>query len=273
VLDQLSDTDPKLGSARHLTHEDLEAYANGRLAAARSSSCQAHLDSCEACRAELEDLRAFRGELAGFSRAEPDAREFGRSKRRRKLSLPVAAFSAAIFVAVVCTILWPRHEKPVAPTAANTKKTNETRAAPPAQRVAVQATAPGVDRAAESASPSPRAAEANRGFALLGPIGQTLSETRPEFSWQPLPGAIRYSVAIVDARLHPVQRSPALRTTVWRPRRPLRRGRTYLWQVTATLRGGSKVVAATPGTLTEAAEEHSKAPSSVSDQGTDRRLP
>src|SRR6185312_387728 len=98
--------------------------------------------------------------------------------------------------------------------------------------------------------------EGNTGFALLSPLGATISDTRPEFSWQPLPGAIRYSVAIVDARLHPVQRSPALRTTVWRPRRPLRRGRTYLWQVTATLRGGSKVVAATPGTLTEAAEEH-----------------
>jgi hypothetical protein len=57
---------------------------------------------------------------------------------------------------------------------------------------------------------------------------------------------VRYSVTIVDEGLHRVQRSPSLRTTHWRPRRPLRRGRTYLWQVTATLHGGSKVVASSP---------------------------
>jgi len=87
---------------------------------------------------------------------------------------------------------------------------------------------------------------ANTGFALLGPFGEATSDTRPEFSWQPLPGAIRYSVAIVDAALHPVQHSGVLRKTVWRPKHPLRPGRTYLWQVTATLPGGSRVVASEP---------------------------
>jgi hypothetical protein len=87
---------------------------------------------------------------------------------------------------------------------------------------------------------------ANTGFSLLGPFGEATSETRPRFSWQPLPGAIGYKVAIVDLGLHPVQHSPALRATTWRPRRPLPAGRTYLWQVTATLHGGSKVVASSP---------------------------
>jgi len=288
VLDQLSETDSKLESARHLTPEDLEAYTTGRLAPARSSFCQTHLDSCEACRAELEDLRTFKGELAGFSRPESQPREFGRSKRRRKLSLPLGAAIAVIFISAVAAAFWLRHEKsrtnkvsvatsvaqpPVAPAAANTQ-TNDTRvaAAIPGQRAAGASTAPEANRASASASPSPGTPEANKGFALLGPVGKTISETRPEFSWQPLPGAIRYSVAIVDARLHPVQRSPALRTTVWRPRRPLRRGRTYLWQVTATLRGGRKVVASAPGTLTESAEELSKAPSGDSGPGAARTL-
>ena len=302
MLDQ-SEKDSELRSVRHLSHEDLEAYATGRLAAARLSSCQAHLDSCEACRAELEDLRAFAGELASFARPKP--------KRRRKLALHVAAPVAIICIAAASTALVLRYHKPrvdnaavappvaqaprggapvsaplttqqfaaeppltqapvppqapiaqapVAPSAAN-REANNTRvtAALPNQRAAVRSPAPEANRA--PGSPSPAAPETNKGFALLGPTGKTISETRPEFSWQPLPGAIRYSVAIVDARLHPVQRSPALRTTVWRPRRPLRRGRTYLWQVTATLRGGSKVVASAPGTLTEsAAEELSKAP-------------
>jgi hypothetical protein len=301
VLDQ-SDTDSERGSVRHLTHEDLEAYANGRLAAARSSSCQTHLDSCQACRAELEDLRAFQGELANFSRAEVNAREFARSKRRRKLSLPLAASSAVMIVAAASAVLWFKHERPravkvsvatsvaqasiapptsvsrppiapvttvaqrpITPAASSAQVNGTTVAVAPhqTQPVAIRSTAPDTKRAPEPA---------NKGFALLGPNGEITSERRPEFSWQPLPGAIRYSVAIVDARLHPVQRSPALRTTVWRPRRPLRRGRTYLWQVTATLRGGSKVVAAAPGTLTESAEELSKAPPADSGHGAGRTL-
>ena len=260
MLEQLSDADSELRPVRHCTPDDLEAYATGRLAAPRLSSCQAHLDSCEACRAELEDLRTLQGELAGFSRPDPKSAELGRGKRRRKLPLPLV-WVAAIGVAAVAAALWLKHPRPrtsnaavamavaqapVVPAATNIQ-TNETPATTTitSQPVAVRPSAPG------SASPSPGTPEANKGFALLGPVGKTISETRPEFSWQPLPGAIRYSVAIVDARLHPVQRSPALRTTVWRPRRPLRRGRTYLWQVTATLRGGSKVVASEPGTLTE----------------------
>ena len=267
MLDQPSDTDSKLDSVRHLNHDDLEAYATGRLAAARSSFCQAHLDSCEACRAELEDLRTFKGELASFARPDSNSREFGRSGRRRKLPRALVGSSAAILVAAVSVFLWFGHGKvhtnapavamsvaqpPIAPARA-TVQTNDTplAAAIPTQRVAVRSAAA---EASDSAVTSPATPEANRRFALLGPTGATISETRPEFSWQALPGAIRYSVAIVDARLHPVQRSPALRTTVWRPRRPLRRGRTYLWQVTATLRGGTKVVASAPGTLTETAD-------------------
>jgi hypothetical protein len=103
-------------------------------------------------------------------------------------------------------------------------------------------------RLAGVASPSPSAPQANTGFVLLGPFGEAISETRPQFRWQPLAGAIGYSVVIVDPGLHPVQRSPAIRATTWRPRRPLHRGRTYLWQVTATLRGGKKVVASGPPT-------------------------
>jgi hypothetical protein len=81
------------------------------------------------------------------------------------------------------------------------------------------------------------------GFALWGPFGEASPDTRPEFRWQPLAGAIGYRLVIVDRGLNPVQHSPAMRTTHWRPQRPLHPGQTYLWQVTATLHGGSTVVA------------------------------
>jgi anti-sigma factor RsiW len=103
-----------------------------------------------------------------------------------------------------------------------------------------------LSRSREPAPMSTGAPPPNKAFALLSPFGEAIAESRPEFHWTPLAGAVRYSVAIVDERLHPVQHSRAVRTTSWRPRRPLRRGHTYLWQVTATLRGGSTVVASGP---------------------------
>jgi hypothetical protein len=298
VFDQLSDADSMLepkstaqsggvaGATRHLTPEELEAYANGRLASARLDYCRTHLDSCDACRAELEDLRIIKSELSGFQRSEPSRRGLERRKRRRGLSLPQAASVAIIVVIAGAAIFWwergsPWGSKtsaaisvgqspvasagsgasaaPPAPAAANmqtrdTRVADELAALPDEVRSAVsEAIQHGKLQLPADATgwrgrapPHSGAPGANTGFALLGPFGEAISETRPEFSWQPLPGAIRYSVVIVDVGLHPVQRSPSLRKTVWRPRRPLRRGRSYLWQVTATLRGGSKVVASEP---------------------------
>jgi hypothetical protein len=147
---------------------------------------------------------------------------------------PAAPAAPATPAAVVTAARLP------APPAASDTQTHNTRL------VAEHA-----GQAPQRAPAAPLAAKTSTEFALLGPNGAALAETRPEFSWQPLVGAVRYRVVIVDAGLRPVQRSPLLRKTVWRPRRPLRRGRTYLWQVTATLRGGSKVVASAPGKVTE----------------------
>jgi hypothetical protein len=136
----------------------------------------------------------------------------------------------------------------------NTQLSDEIAALPDDLRSAVSATIQhgklqfptDVGRARRHASSPTGAPAANTTFALLGPFGEATSDTRPEFSWQALPGATHYSVAIVDTALHPVQHSGKLRKTVWRPKRPLRPGRTYLWQVTATLHGGSRVVASEP---------------------------
>jgi hypothetical protein len=105
---------------------------------------------------------------------------------------------------------------------------------------------PDVRRVPDRALAFSQTAQANTGFSLSGPFGEATAETRPKFTWQPLAGAIGYTVAIVDQSLRPVQHSPALRATTWRPRRALAHDRTYLWQVTATMHGGSKVVASSP---------------------------
>jgi hypothetical protein len=391
MLDQDSVLEPELtgkavnvaGAIRHLSQDDLESYANGRLASTRLSHCQTHLDSCEACRAELEDIRTLQTELASFPRREANRHEPGRRGRRRSLAVPVTASVAIVLVAGVAAVWWWRHVGPrtsntvtaariapvpaptvasatpdaSAPPAATTRQVaavppaapttrvalasraasaapaamvtpvastpRAALAAPPARtpstapttRVALAQPATSVPRGASSTpvpavTPAPTSvprtlsapmaaanvqthgtqlaeeiaalpgdlrlgvseaiqqgrlqlpadaqrvhdravapsqpAAANTGFSLSGPFGEATFETRPKFAWQPLAGAIGYTVAIVDQGLRPVQHSPGLRATTWRPRRALAHGRTYLWQVTATLRGGSKVVASSP---------------------------
>jgi hypothetical protein len=227
------------------------------------------LDSCDACRAELEDLRTFKGASAAYQHPEPPRRELERRKRRRGLTVAQTAAAATLFVAATSAVAfwwgWGRG-KPLVSKISAAAPAVVAAAAPRAiagtapAAVAAAASAPHTASMAPAAGPQPHdtqlvkaAAPTTLGspavkttFALLGPLGESVPDTRPEFHWEPLAGAIRYSVAIVDTGLHPVQRSHALRTTVWRPRRPLRRGQTYLWQVTATLRGGSRVVASEP---------------------------
>jgi hypothetical protein len=252
------------GSIRHLAQDDLEAYVNGRLPPAKLDNCRTHLDACEACRAELEDLRTFRSNSAGLPGSEHVGRELQRRKRRRRLQSSLVAAGATICVAAIAAGLWWGHEKSRASQASVAAIDTSATAAPKGTMKPVATLADATaDMQSRGTTPTsiqpsatiplrgrapmpPAAPPVNTRFALLGPFGEAVSETRPEFTWQPLAGAAHYSVVIVDEGLHPVQRSHALRTTVWRPRRPLRRGHTYLWQVTATLRGGAKVVASAP---------------------------
>jgi hypothetical protein len=244
-------------SVRHLNQQDLEAYATGRLAASRLDDCRSHLESCDACRAELEDIRTFQSDSASFQRPEPVSNRYEppRRTRRRNTALPLVASATAAVVVVAASasaVIWWHHHKPtvnkpapvgaaVAPSsvappslAAPSSPTPQVRTQPRDTRVAVE---------------KPNPPKSNISFALLSPLGDAIFDPRPQFSWQALPGAIGYTVEIVDEGLHPVQHSPAQRATVWRPRLPLHRGHTYLWQVTATLHGGAKVVASQPSLI------------------------
>ena len=285
MLDQLSDTEtvqrPKPvdkpgvakstdaeDSVRHVAQTDLEAYANGRLPLARLDFCRTHLESCDACRAELEDIRTSQSSLAGIQRSSASQRVPDRRKRRSNSpALPLLAAATVIVVAGVSTVVWWHHKSPwtskTPPVASNPTPPTATPAAVNAQTPVTHLASalPADVRPAASDSiphgkvppptavtrPRERAASAAQPtFALLGPIGKTTLETRPEFTWQPLRGAIGYTVEIVDTGLHPVLHSPGLRGTNWRPHHPLRAGETYFWQVTATLHGGAKVAASQP---------------------------
>ncbi len=83
-------------------------------------------------------------------------------------------------------------------------------------------------------------------FALLRPVGTATISDRPTFRWRPFAGADSYVVRIYDADFNEVAFSPQISGTAragieWTATRPLERGRTYSWQVTA--RVGAREVA------------------------------
>jgi len=84
------------------------------------------------------------------------------------------------------------------------------------------------------------------GLAPLAPVGTCVRDPRPAFRWSAQPHARAYVVAVYDEQLEQQAQSGELRSTEWRPERPLARGRTYLWQVTALTPQGRVVAPAPP---------------------------
>ncbi len=78
-------------------------------------------------------------------------------------------------------------------------------------------------------------------FAPRWPVGKVVRETRPAFSWSPLPGARSYTVSVVDSKFRPVAQSRPLDQPSWTTDTPLARGAIYSWQVTAKLADGTEV--------------------------------
>ncbi len=79
-------------------------------------------------------------------------------------------------------------------------------------------------------------------FALQTPIGKVVRENQPVLRWKPLKDATNYNVIIVDEKFRVVAESGNLTATSWKPSKPLPRGASYSWQVTATRADGSEMV-------------------------------
>ena len=209
----------------------LTAYVDGTLEPNESDGVRAHLEDCPRCRADVSDLRATAAVL--------------RRPRHRNWA-PLAAAAAAIVIALVAIAL-RREPAPAPPVVV----TNPAPPPAPAPQPAPAASQPEYARAEWRAAvnealrtgalampaalaelqfrPDPRRAPAETGTQRLDPAGVILDDTRPRFSWTPVAGA-RYVMSVFDDH-ELVMESDVLREPRWRPSRPLRRGRTYHWQV------------------------------------------
>lgn len=210
----------------HLGYEDLERFVDGRADEVDRELVEGHAALCRACRNEVTDLMRVRDAMAA------PVVHFGRAVGRRRLG--AAAAAAVVVIAIPATWLWPfgrSHSAPATTSAAS----------------AVEA---GIN-AAEVRSPVRSAPEpiVLRIPAIIGtlvqsratggrpnlrqPVRTVVLSDRPQFLWMPEPEASTYDVTVADAENGTLAAAGSSATPSWCPDKPLPRGRTYTWQVTA----------------------------------------
>jgi hypothetical protein len=178
-----------------------------------------------------------------------------RPARARRIQF--AALAAAATIAAVAVIRWhgpaeeTRPQPSPSPVLAATLRDGDLSRLDAAMRDAVTAAqrgtlpAPrGLDSVA-SARATLMGPETAAAFGPRSPLGTRVSADAPTLRWTAYPGATRYEVAVFDQDLQKQLASGPVAATEWTPAKPLARGRTYLWQVTA-LAGGRRIMAPAP---------------------------
>jgi hypothetical protein len=253
--------------------EDVSAYVDGRLTGEALTLFEERLSDDPLLQAEVLDLRALREEMARPRRTAVPAWTY----------LAAAVLLAAV-AGLLVVYAKPRTTTLSGPIARRATPDGATAGgAAPAVVVAVQdgpgsielrtdgtlrgvpvpqELAPSIVRALRdgavavpalradlsvsrvTAMGSPSAAVAR--FAPLAPLSTLVRSDRPTLRWSAHPQARSYEVSVFDLDLEPVASSGAIKATEWTPAAPLRRSRTYLWQVRALLPAGSETVPAPP---------------------------
>jgi hypothetical protein len=244
--------------------EIVEKYLTGRLESSVQDDFEVHVLECRECLALLETCETARSALA--AKGEPamaaERRPWGWFTPRR--IVVAGALAALIVIALLAAmrsglVRWRRPTPTQAQSPAEgTPNPSGIAASYPEiaalsldqqQRIRDVIKTGNMSYSPDlkdlSGRPGTLRSEAGQGdrFAVLGPAGEVVADPEPLFRWQPLAGAKSYSVSIYDAGLNPVQKSPPLKTTQWRANRPLRRDQIFQWQVTATMRDGTQIIA------------------------------
>jgi hypothetical protein len=244
--------------------EDVASYVEGRLLGDERLLFEERLAGDPLLRAEVQDLRALRAEMA--------------QARSARTSWVGWAAAAGLVAALGAGLLWMRGGAKPVEQAGTTLPTPE---APPAIAQLLDQVGPlslrangsvtgvrvpaGLEsslaealRSGQVRVPAPRADLAVAPVTAMGPAGdaapfgpvQPLStlvrSDRPTLRFTPHPRATGYVVSIYDLDLEKVAASGTLHATEWTPDRPLRRGRTYLWQIEARTPEGRVAAPAPP---------------------------
>ena len=254
-------------------YETVAAWVDGTLEGVEREVFEARLQADPQLRAEVEDLQALRARLA-----RPAAARVLPFRARVLLPLSGLAAAAALVLALLAT--W--RPGPVTPSPFQAQLSTplplvaeRVRLADAGRTVVLRAdgSLEGLTGLSDDSARAVAAAlgdgrlelparlsalQGRRGVLMGGPApatrlrvvspqGVNVRAARPEFHWQPLPGARAHVVSVFTEDLAPVLRSPELPATaaVWRAGADLPRGRSYVWQV-AALVGDERQVAPAP---------------------------
>ena len=220
-------------AARCPDDNELAALAEGRLPAARRDALFGHVADCRACGAVVAAVHAAldaEPAAAAGSPVAPPLPSLEAARARRGPSPRVLAVAAATLVAVGVGLFAASRRGADAP--------------PVAQQVASAFDALGAARADLFGGLTPLGADelsrggesATRGgLVAFAPVGAVL-ETRPAFSWQPVPGVSGYTVVVRDGAGAVVwtKRAPGAFLPYPPDVAPLAPGAAYTWSVEAT---------------------------------------
>jgi anti-sigma factor RsiW len=266
---------------QHIAYEQLEAFVDGTASNAECEVVRAHLEFCQTCANELRDLNTFKVELTaskGMHDRDAEGWWAAFSALAAPWFTPSRVALALLMSALIVLVVGLERKRLASPPSASSAKTAKTIPAGPTTpetqtlvasssytTLAIKALPPDEQRAVlETFSrrkikppdilaelqghpetllgKSPQRAR----FEVLEPLADVVLDVRPVFRWQPLAGATTYSVAIFDTNLNPVQSSPPLRGTQWKPTRPLKRGQLYQWQTKAVMIDGQSTTSPSP---------------------------
>lgn len=230
----------------HPDHQDLVAFAEHRLNDVDREIVQTHVELCAQCADDVRDIAELRDEMASPVRPV---------KNTWKYMVGAAAVAAAVLIVAV---IWNQpatapdttqvavNSAPVAPvreTGLSAEEQQSVDTAIAAGRVDVPAT---VRVLQGTVGQLLGAEQASTRLLPMAPAGTLVASASPQFSWQPLPEAVSYSVAVFDAGFRQVASSRALTSTSWTPTVALPRNVPLAWQVTARMANGTDVLAPAP---------------------------
>lgn len=246
--------------SEHLSYEQLEAFVDGKMSSPTRKGVEAHLRACQLCADEARDLNTFKVELKASAVGTKGWGPFF----RRWLTLQRIAFAiatAAVIVLAIDVARWrsgPSKESPSVLTAKSSLPNKETlevinqlpvndqsaiREAVFQERIKSPDVLGGLRAKQQTLLGE---LQENTQFEVLSPVGEVVPDELPVFQWKPTAKARSYSVTISDTHLKQVESSGPLKAMKWTPKHPLKRGETYVWQVTALLDGGKVVSAPSP---------------------------
>lgn len=208
----------------HLTFEQTVAYVHG---GADAASVERHLSLCDLCRGEVEDVKAMRVAVQGT--------------RRR---MPWLAAAAIVIFVLVAALLFRRGAREGTPPVVQTASAPSPApivAMTPDPPLEITLTRPAILGRLMPEERVLRGSSTRPPFALHAPVATVVLDDRPQFAWVPMRDAQSYAVVVADVESSAVAASGETEMTSWRPERPLPRGRTYAWQVTAHTGAGAIV--------------------------------